>query len=345
LARENSTSSSSSVMICSIRLMTALISLEPGAKPPVALRRAAVRIDLCEHGACRVSPGQESSTATVSAWTATISLSYFSNVEHQHLGTGASVWCSTCSPHALVTIPVMMHCPCALPKQKQAPLLPCLHPLQTKSNDPGMWPHPAPQWLLLLLVISETSHPTLSLVDSSSVSSKPCPAPFVSTDRFIDRFGERTAMSTILLLHRSPRSRSLLLPSTPTVQCPLSPRFGGGSFCIIFREKDNVNSPSLLGEYGSAAQLEGTRPRHSRTSCLSAHGRSGWCLVVHLPRGRGAFWVAMGHWNAPGSRSVAPGLNAMLRRRFQLITQLKEMKEKFGNLEAESNPFLTMLGA
>ena len=35
----------------------------------------------------------------------------------------------------------------------------------------------------------------------------------------------------------------------------------------------------------------------------------------------------------------------MLRRRFQLITQLKEMKEKFGNLEAESNPFLTMLGA
>jgi hypothetical protein len=260
-------------------------------------------------------------------------------------------------PTALFRIPVMMvHSPCALPKQGQEPLLPCFRPIQSKPKDAGMWPHhPAPPPMAaapVAAVISETSHlgrenPTLSLVESSSVSSKPCPVPFVSMDRFSDRFGERTAIFTIILLNPSLGSPfpSPLHPHCQTVDhtkkvTPLSKEVDSRA---VIRSQKDVSS-FCCWFVGSALKIEGHSALAPAAPCLSGARKHWQVLDCVFAQGE----VHFGQQGAAAKRRtriVAPGLNAMPHRRFQLITQLKEMKENFGSLEAESNPFLTMLGA
>ena len=160
-------------------------------------------------------------------------------------------------------------------------------------------------------VISETSHPTLSLVDSSSVSSKPCPVPLVSTDRFIDRFGERTAMSTILLLHPSPRS--LFPPPPPPRYVPLQ-RFAHEKVdrsvrhapSVLILRKAQCKFPWLQHMEARRSWRALGRATRGHPACQRTEEVAGACLCI-CP-GRGAFWAAMGRWNVSGSRIVAPGL-------------------------------------
>lgn len=262
------------------------------------------------------------------------------------------MWCSTCSPHALVTIPVMMHSPCALPKQEQAPLLPCLRPLQTKSNVPGMWPHPAPQWLLLLLHWSSARRLILPCHWSTAAQSRRNHAQSLLCRRTDSSTDLENAQPCLQSFSCNPLLGpfSLLLPTTIHDMVPPQ-RFAHEKVdrsvrhapSVLIPRKARCKFPSLQHMEAQRSWRALGRATRGHPACQRTEEVAGACLCI-CP-GRGAFWVAVGRWNARWSRIVAPGLNAMLRRRFQLITQLKEMKEKFGNLEAESNPFLTMLGA